>query len=224
MRVERAGNSPLFLARCSLPDTYHRETIMSALLTLEPRDWVTVAALLLGPAMAIQIQILLENLRSKRKRREDLFRTLMGTRAERANRNHVNALNMIDIEFYGRTLFGTRWATPSEKTVTNAWKNYNDHLSAQSQYRDRELWNKRLDDLFITLLYEMAKALAYTYDEVSIRRDCYRPELHATIENAQLAVLGGLERVLRGQAALQVSIVPPGQAAAQAIAAPPATL
>ena len=59
--------------------------------------------------------MLLENLRVKRKRREGLFRTLMGTRAERGNRNHVNALNMIDIEFYGRTYFGTRWATPLEK-------------------------------------------------------------------------------------------------------------
>jgi hypothetical protein len=197
---------------------------MSAVLTLEPKDWITVAALILGPVLAIQIQIFLEKLRVKRQRREALFRNLMGTRSERLNRIHVNALNMIDIEFYGRTFFGTRWATLSEKTVTNAWKNYNDHLNANSQYTDKELWSKRMDDLFITLLYEMAKALGYTYDEVSIRRDCYRPELHANIENAQLRVLAGLEQVLTGQAAFPVSVKTPGQVAATAIAAPPSNV
>jgi hypothetical protein len=130
----------------------------------------------------------------------------MSTRAERVNREHVQALNMIDIEFYGRKLFGVRYQTNKEKSVTNAWKNYNDKLNSIKSYTSQELWQKDVDGLFTILLYKMSIALGYEYDEVQLKRDCYRPQVHVDIENKQLNVLTGVADLLDMKRSLPVNI------------------
>lgn len=179
---------------------------MSLLKNMDIKDWVTVIAVIFSPLLAVQAQKMIESLREKRNRRIKIFKTLMSTRGERLSRDHVQALNMIDIEFYGRRFFGTRFQRRSEKAVTNAWKNYNDNLNSTSNYESPELWLKEGDTLFIKLLYEMSNALGYDYDEVQLKRDCYRPELHATIENAQLNVLSGLASVLKNERSIPVTV------------------
>jgi hypothetical protein len=99
---------------------------------LEIKDWITVAAVVAGPILAVQAQRIVESINKKHERRLKIFKSLMSTRAERVSREHVQALNLIDIEFYGRVKFRTRWQTRSEKAVTNAWKNYNAHLNDKS--------------------------------------------------------------------------------------------
>ena len=84
---------------------------MSGNLNMQAKEWVTVAAIIIGPILAIQIQKILDNLREKKKRRITIFKTLMSTRATRLNKEHVEALNMIDIEFYGRMFFGIQYQT-----------------------------------------------------------------------------------------------------------------
>lgn len=175
-------------------------------LNMETRDWVTTAAVLVGPIFAVQAQKLVEALREKRNLRLQIFKALMSTRAERLSRNHVQALNMIDIEFYGRRIFGIRIQSTREKSVTNSWKNYNQHLNEKSNYESLDLWLKKGDELFTKLLYEMSQAIGYDYDEVQLRRDCYRPEAHFTIENTQLEVLSGLAEVLNGNRSLPMAV------------------
>ena len=89
-------------------------------LNMQTKDWITVIAVIAGPILAVQAQKFVESFREKKQRRSAIFKTLMSTRAERLHREHVQALNMIDIEFYGRRLFGTRYQTSKEKSVTNA--------------------------------------------------------------------------------------------------------
>lgn len=175
-------------------------------LSMTAKDWVTVAAVILGPIFAVQAQKFLESLREKHSRRLELFKTLMKTRAERLSRDHVQALNLIDIEFYGRRVFGTRFQLAKEKRVTNAWKNYNDHLNQRTKYDSVEPWLRDGDILFTRLLYEMSNALGYDYDEVQLKRDSYRPEAHVNIENAQLDVLTGLASVLRHERAIPMAV------------------
>lgn len=115
---------------------------------------------------------------------------------------------MIDIAFYGRKVFGTRFQTKKEKAVTNAWKNYNDMLNSRQNYQSGENWNKDLENSFTRLLYVMSNSLGYDYDEVQLKRDCYRPVIHENIDMAQLEALGGLVDVLRGTRPLPVSIYP----------------
>jgi len=107
---------------------------------LEIKDWITISAIIIGPILAVQAQKFIEAVRYKKQRRLNLFHTLMSTRASRVSNEHVGALNMIDIEFYGRKIFGFRFQTPKEKSITNAWKNYNDQLNAPYAPEQLAMW------------------------------------------------------------------------------------
>ncbi|MFC6670154.1 DUF6680 family protein [Marinobacterium aestuariivivens] len=175
-------------------------------LDMATKDWVTVGAVLLGPVLAVQAQKFLEALRERRSRRLTIFKTLMSTRAERLSKEHVQSLNMIDIEFYGRRILGTRYQMPTEKNVTNAWKNYNDHLNRRSEYDSVDSWVRDGDTLCTKVLYQMSVALGYDFDEVQLKRDCYRPEAHVNIENAQLDVLTGFASVLKNERSFPMAV------------------
>ena len=181
---------------------------MTHCITMDSKEVISILAIILGPIFAVQIQKLLETQRDKKQRRLTIFNTLMATRAERLNRDHVRALNMIDIEFYGRRLFWVRYQTQREKSVTNAWKNYNDHLNNRGE-SSLERWTSEGDALFTKLLYKMSISLGYEYDEVQLKRDCYRPQGHVGIDNAQLSVLLGLADVVNGARPLPIEIVQP---------------
>jgi hypothetical protein len=175
-------------------------------LNMESKDWVMTFAVIAGPILAVQAQKIIESFREQHSRRLQLFKTIMSTRAERLSRDHVQALNMIDIEFYGRKIFGTRFQTPKEKSITNSWKNYNQHLNERNNYESLDSWLKKGDELFTKLLYEISQSLGYDYDEVQLRRDCYRPEAHFNIENTQLEVLTGFADVLKGKRSFPMAV------------------
>ncbi|MFL6214209.1 MAG: DUF6680 family protein, partial [Blastocatellia bacterium] len=46
-------------------------------------DWLTIAAIVLGPIIAIRISTFLERRKENKRRKEYVFRTLMATRASR---------------------------------------------------------------------------------------------------------------------------------------------
>jgi hypothetical protein len=171
---------------------------------MESRDWITISAVIIGPILAVQAQKILEAIRFKKQRRLNLFHTLMSTRATRVSNEHVAALNMIDIEFYGRQFFGIKLQTPAEKSVTNSWKNYNDQLNSKYAPEQFPVWHDRGDQLFTTLLYEMSNALGYNFDEVQLKRDCYRPIAHGDLELDQHLLRKALLEVLAGTRALPV--------------------
>ena len=166
---------------------------------MEPKDWVTVVAVIIGPILAIQAQVLISRITQRRERRLSIFRTLMSTRAQRLSNTHVEALNMIDIEFYGIRIFGIKLPTKREKAVTNAWKNHNDHLKESFTPENETLWVMNSDTNFNKLLYEMSLILGYDFDEVQLKRDCYRPDMHRAVEDAQLRVLNGLDQIVNGK-------------------------
>jgi hypothetical protein len=61
------------------------------------KDWLAIIAII----SALWIQSKLDERKETRKRRLDIFKTLMATRASVLSQDHIKALNMIDIEFYG---------------------------------------------------------------------------------------------------------------------------
>ena len=61
---------------------------------------LTVLALIAGPISAVQIQTFLERRHQKHERRIITFKTLMAARGTGLSPDHVQALNMIDVEFY----------------------------------------------------------------------------------------------------------------------------
>src|SRR5581483_8627967 len=86
-------------------------------------DIAIVGATLLGPILAVQAQKVVERWRSDNERRTRLFKVLMATRTARLSPSHVEALNMINIEFPA--------AARKYKKVRSAWRAYLKQLSEQ---------------------------------------------------------------------------------------------
>lgn len=200
---------------------------------VDPRllDYVTVAALVVGPIVAALITIWLthrfergredrdraaELAREERikeyqreERRRDIFRTLMTTRQEFLHVDHVRALNSIDVEFY------------KFPQVRSAWRAYADHLGAYPKpvppatqvTADADVrWGDRRDDLFFDLLLKLAGATGYEFDATDIRRLSYRPKGHGDLEVLQLAAIRGIAEVFGSKRPLWVAnFTPPSE-------------
>ena len=147
----------------------------TTLLGLELRDWATIVAVLLGPILAVQAQKAVESLREKRRRKTFLFEQLMATRVSRLAPEHVRALNMIDLVFYGERVLGIQRRTAKEQRVLDAWKEYHDHLNTKADEGQLTLWGAQGDELFTNLLFAVSQELAFKFDRVQLKRGSYSP-------------------------------------------------
>jgi hypothetical protein len=178
---------------------------------LKNAEWMIVLAALAGPVLAVQAQKFIERAREKREAKQRLFYALMGTRAARVAPDHVRALNMIDLEFYGRKIFFFRFQYSSEKNVINAWHIYQDHLNqpwnaAGEPPAGIQAWTTRGDELFTELLYFISVALGFDFDRVQLRRGIYNPRAHDENEAAYLLIRNGLVRLLNGTQPLKMEV------------------
>jgi hypothetical protein len=158
---------------------------------MTPQNWLTLAAIVAGPMSVFWLQRWREKVRDKRGRRLHVFRELMLTRGTRLSQRHVEALNAIDVEYYG------------DDKISEAWKIYFDHFcQANPQQRRSEaelaVWSQKGDDLLNDLLYAMAQALGYRFDEVAIKRNVYTPIAHGQLEDDLNAIRKGFVEVLSG--------------------------
>ncbi|MCQ1573797.1 DUF6680 family protein [Neorhizobium galegae] len=174
-------------------------------------DWMIILATLAGPILAIQVQKFLERGRENRNRRLQIFRTLMATRAASVSPAHVEALNSIALEFYGRK--------KSSKAVVEAWKHYLDHLSQDNA--NLAIWGQKRVDLFIDLLHKMAPTVGYEFSKVEISREIYSPKAHEELEAHQQIIREGIVRILSGSAALPVEIHNGPQGDGEILLSPP---
>lgn len=167
-------------------------------MTKMAEDYLMILAILLAPLVAIQVQKIIERYREERARKLDVFKTLMATRAATVSPQHVQALNMIDIEFQDKKY----------KNVTDAWKTYLDHLNHYPKEDEKQQppWSERRVDLLTKLLFDMGKSLGYTFDEAHLRRAIYAPEAHAQNENEALLIRRGLIGLLSGNARLKMDV------------------
>jgi len=175
-------------------------------LNMEMKDWITIAAVIAGPILAVQAQKIIESIKERKERKLRLFHTLMETRATRLSGHHVSALNMIDLEFYGKSLLGKRLQSDIDKKVTNAWKVYNDHLNNSVPDEKLDAWVDKGLELFTSLLYAMSQSLGYDFDEVQLKRDCYSPIAHGRIEGEQTKIREGLVKVLDGKLSIPMAV------------------
>lgn len=172
-------------------------------LGMKVSDWVMVAAIVLGPILAVQVAKFLEGQRERRRARLGIFHTLMRTRAARVSPHHVEALNAIDLYFR------------KDKRVAEAWKVYLDHLNAVNE-KDVEAWARRGDDYFVDLLAGMASVLKYDFDKVELRRGIYAPRAHGEAELDSLVIRRSLAEILSGKRAVPVYLTPPAAPPAEA--------
>jgi hypothetical protein len=126
-----------------------------------------------------------EAFRERRRRKISLFEQLMATRGSRVSSEHVRALNMIDLVFYGEKTLGVLRRSTQEKAVLEAWKEYLDHLNNKAPESDISLWFTQGDDRFTALLFAISKDLGFSFDRVQLRRGIYTPIAHGEIEAEQ---------------------------------------
>ncbi len=176
---------------------------------MKATDWISIAAILIAPLVAVQLSLWLERRKERRRRQLETFRTLMATRASGLAPDHVKALNMIDVEFYG--------SDKRSKAVLQAWRAYLDHLNMAAT--PSEAWGTRREDLLVDLLQGMAMHLGFEFDRTAIRRTSYFPRGYGEAELEQLEIRKLLLAILRGQRGFPV-YVPGAQQAAPAQPAP----
>ena len=138
-------------------------------------EWVTILAIVTAPLVAVHVQRRLDELRQRRDRRMQVFKTLMATRAgdPRISPAHVQALNVIDVEF------ASEWSDTRKQSlsvVIDAWKEYLDHLNTPADAD--ESWVVRNNDLFIDMLHKMAVSLGYKFDKVLLKKGLYMPRAY----------------------------------------------
>lgn len=159
---------------------------------MKSSDWVMVVAVLLAPLVAVQVSIFIEKRREKRRRKINVFTALMATRAAGLSPKHVEALNLIDIEFY------------KDKIVTDSWKAYIDHLNDKSL--TQEIWANKKDDMFTDLLFYMATTLGYKFDKTHIKRSSYFPQGHGDYENDHMMIRKGLVEIISGKKSIPMEV------------------
>ena len=159
-----------------------------------------ILAVLLAPLIAVQVQKWLEKFRAEHERKLGIFKTLMATRATGLSQDHVQALNLIDLEFQGKRF----------KKIRDTWKTYLDHLGDVPSGDDSNarfpIWSERKADLLAELLMEMGKPLGYDFDVVHVKKGIYLPVGHTQIEQEQSLIRKGMLRLLFGESSLSMDI------------------
>lgn len=163
-------------------------------------EGILILATFTGPIAAVQAQKWIERHREKRRSKDAIFRTLMATRAARVSAEHVEALNMVDLEFYG--------GGAKEKRVRESWKQYLDHLNSPYNEGSMATWNMRQLELFIELLYQMGRCLGYDLDKTHIKNSFYSPVAHGDLEKDQDLIRRALVKILTGNTSIPVTLIP----------------
>ncbi len=159
-------------------------------------DSILILATFLGSTFAVQVQKFIEMKKEVKNRKLWIFHTLMATRANRIADRHVEALNMIDLEYH-------HFMKGKGKQVKEAWHEYHNILNDRNVPRDQ--WVQKSEDLFINLLHKMSIFLGFNYNKVDIQRSCYSPVAHGERDTAQAIILKGLGDIFAGKASFPVS-------------------
>jgi hypothetical protein len=86
----------------------------------------------------------------------------MATRRMAISNEHVNAINLVEVEFY------------KCKSVEAAWVNYKNHLNDTNRPED-EAWREKKENLLAKLLAEIASVLGFKIPAIDIFKGGYAP-------------------------------------------------
>ena len=162
--------------------------------TVKVTDLAVVMAALLSPLIAVQVTEWIRHRQEARARKLHIFRVLMSTRAAALAPTHVEALNLIDVEFDSVAI--------KEKKVVAAWRLYHSHLSDKDY--PPEQWPVRRSELLVDLLHEMAVCLGYGFDKAHIKNASYYPKGYGELEEDQNQIRKAVRTLIDGKTAIHV--------------------
>lgn len=158
---------------------------------------VNLLAILVGPIVAVLITRWMDDRSKTYARRYDVFRDLMRTRAAKLSPAHVDALNLVEIEFH---------RFPNVKL---AWQRYMENLFAGTPVDANEQSNffVRREQLFIKLIQEVANTVGLrSVDITDVMTNNYYPIGWQTEQQEQQQVRQLLIQTLAGTKPLTVKI------------------
>lgn len=160
---------------------------------------MSVVAIIAAPIIALGVQRRLDESNAARKRREEIFKTLWVNRRRQLWIARVDALNMIDVEFYG------------EKSVQDGWEALRADLFRQEHpgLNEEQIFARR-EELYAALLYEISRVLDYDFSRTHIQDEVYRPVLHGQFDEIEIETKTRVLDLLRSDA-LPVRFVQPNQ-------------
>ena len=183
-------------------------------------DWLLIAATVSGPILAVQAQKWVERATELRRRRLWIFETIMANRATRLADDNIKALNSIDLVFRPRII-----PSKKDRAVISAWRDLFGELTQGLKEGETDpilvnAWLGRCNEFYVKLEAAMAAALGFRFTDEELRRGIYYPRGHNEREQAQLAILHNLKRLLAGETAINMKVTEfpgsPEAAAAQA--------
>jgi hypothetical protein len=166
-------------------------------------EWLTIAALILGPIAAVQVQKLIERGTEEKRERLSIFKTLMRTRGNVLSRDHVDSLNLIPLVFSKKN--------EKDSDVRRKWEIYLNHRNSAFPVNESEA--VKLDFLktgmqhLTNLLISLAKALGYKFDAEDISR-VYAPQAHVKEAAEIQAIRELLLELLRGNVLIKTALFP----------------
>jgi hypothetical protein len=149
-----------------------------------------VFATFAGPIAAVLVTRFIDDRRAVRVRQLEVFRALMRTRRNALLPDHVNALNLVEIEFH------------SVPRVLDAYRELMKHINSGGIINDQWLAKHRSE--LTRLLSEMASALGYTIQQLDVFEGGYYPSGWGQEAEQQLAMRLGLLELLSGRRSLPV--------------------
>ncbi len=158
-------------------------------------DLAIVFATLVGPFLAVYVTEWQRKRADARNRRIHIFRTLMATRNATLAGTHIEALNLVELEFAGNSA-----------SVVDAWKMYKSHLADQHYPTDQ--WETRRRELMVELLYVMSRSLGYAFEKAQINTAAYYPGLYQQADIEMLETRRLWLEILQGKRALRISPLP----------------
>jgi hypothetical protein len=149
-----------------------------------------VAAIVLGPMLALFAQRLLDWLRERRNRRVDLYLTAMAFRNTWLHQDSVRALNSIN------TIFDKR----SDKRVRDAWAavvaQANIPRPPDTDQTGQQGWDNRLLDLRVDLYQLLGSVVGYDHTVDYIKHQSYTPQYYVDAELEQIQIRKGLAQAI----------------------------
>jgi hypothetical protein len=177
---------------------------------IDTKDWLMIAATILGPILAVQAQKAIERWRSRREARLRIFYVLMANRATQLAPEHVQALNQIDLEFLPSPFWVAPLQQKKDKEVLSAWALYSQALNRDLENATEAqfvAWRDKCDELFYDLLHKISLSLGFQFDKAHLSKGAYHPRGHFHRERFQHMVLEGAAKVLTGQQSLKMDVV-----------------
>lgn len=156
---------------------------------------LTLVAIIAGPIVAVLATWILERQYKAKDRRLNIFRDLMQTRGMRLDRQHVSALNIIELEFYNKP------------KIIFAFKSYIDHLYVPTPENegDQSNFNDKRSELLMELLHQIGSDVGYKFDKMELERRSYVPVGWFDDSNLQQKNAHLLSAVLMGQRPIPIT-------------------